>query len=258
LIAGNWKMNGTGDSLAEIAAVAGWVRENGPHPDVLMCPPFTLISRATGIAAGAVALGGQDCHAQMSGAFTGDVSAEMLRDAGASAVIAGHSERRRYHGETDAMVAAKAEAAWRAGLLAIVCIGETEEQRDAARTEAVVAAQLARSLPTGACRSTAAIAYEPIWAIGSGRTPGLDEIARTHQLIRAGLVSRFGDEGSRMRILYGGSVKPENARGILALPNVNGALVGGASLRADEFLGIVRSAPPEPNSLYSGGRRLPG
>jgi triosephosphate isomerase (TIM) len=247
LIAGNWKMNGTGDSIAEIASVAGWVRENGPYPDLLICPPFTLISRAAGVAAGALALGGQDCHAQVSGAFTGDVSAEMLRDAGASAVIAGHSERRRYHGETDAMVAAKAEAAWRAGLLAIICIGETEEERDAGRTETVVAAQLARSLPAGAYRSTAAIAYEPIWAIGSGRTPGLDEIARVHQLIRAGLELRLGEEGSRIRILYGGSVKPENARAILALPNVNGALVGGASLRADEFLGIVRSALAEPN-----------
>ena len=247
LIAGNWKMNGTGDSLAEIAALAGWARKNDPHADLLICPPFTLISRAAGVAGGAVAIGGQNCHAQMSGAFTGDVSAEMLRDAGASAVIAGHSERRRYHGETDAMVAAKAEAAWRARLLAIICIGETEEEHDAGRTETVVAAQLERSLPASARGSTAAIAYEPIWAIGSGRTPGLDEIARMHELIRAGLDRRFGEDGSRMRILYGGSVKPENAGPILALPNVNGALVGGASLRAEEFLGIVRSAPPQPN-----------
>jgi triosephosphate isomerase len=244
LIAGNWKMNGTGNCLAEIALVAGWVRENGSQADLLICPPFTLISRATGIAAGAVALGGQDCHAQMSGAFTGDVSAEMLRDAGAAAVIVGHSERRRYHGETDAMVAAKAEAAWHAGLLAIVCIGETEEEHDTGRTDQVVAAQLEQSLPAGALCSTAAIAYEPIWAIGSGRTPTLNEIAGVHRLIRAGLDGHFGEEGARMRILYGGSVKPENARPILTLPNVNGALVGGASLKAHEFLGIVRAAPP--------------
>ncbi|MGH6878233.1 MAG: triose-phosphate isomerase [Rhizomicrobium sp.] len=242
LIAGNWKMHGTGASLAEVAAVAQWRAGKALPADVLICPPFTLISRAAEIAAGAFAIGGQDCHALISGAFTGEVSAEMLRDAGASAVILGHSERRRYNAETDAMVAAKARAAWRAGLMAIVCVGETEEEHDAGRAEQVVSAQLEGSLPLDARSSTTAIAYEPVWAIGSGRTPAQTEIARMHQLIRAGLESRLGEYGSRVRILYGGSVKSGNAQPILGLLNVNGALVGGASLKAEEFLEIVRSA----------------
>jgi triosephosphate isomerase (TIM) len=243
LIAGNWKMHGVGNSLSGISAVAGWLADHKPHADVLICPPFTLVSRAAGVAQGRLLIGGQDCHPQVSGAFTGDVSAEMLRDAGASAVIVGHSERRRYHGETDALVAAKAEAAWRAGLLAIVCIGETEEQREAGRAEEVVLAQIDASVPDHPGAAATAIAYEPAWAIGSGRTPADRDIAQMHALIRARLESRFPAEDSGVPILYGGSVTPANAAGILALPSVNGALVGGASLKAEQFLDIVRAAP---------------
>ncbi|HEY3778012.1 MAG TPA: triose-phosphate isomerase [Rhizomicrobium sp.] len=243
LIAGNWKMNGTGDSLAEVTAVARWMSEAAPRADVLVCPPFTLIARATALAAGRIAIGGQDCSPQSSGAFTGDVSAAMLKDAGASAAIVGHSERRRYHGETDSLVGAKAKAAWRAGLLAVICFGETQDERDAGRAEDVVRAQIAGSIPVDMDSSNAAVAYEPVWAIGTGCTPTDDEIAGMHALIRGCLTARFGDTGAQMRILYGGSVKPANAGGILALPNVNGVLVGGASLIADEFLAIIGSAP---------------
>lgn len=242
LIAGNWKMNGTGDCLPEIAAIAQRAEQTS-RAEVLICPPFTLVSRAVAAAGGRIAIGGQDCHAKPSGAFTGDVSAEMLADAGASAIIVGHSERRRYHAETDSIVAAKATAAWRAGLLGIVCIGESEGEHDAGRAQEVVAAQLGASLPAGATSTNVVIAYEPVWAIGSGRTPGDDAITGMHRFIRAKLRERFGEEASRMRILYGGSVKPSNARVILALPDVNGALVGGASLRAGEFLTILQSVP---------------
>ncbi|HTT82467.1 MAG TPA: triose-phosphate isomerase [Rhizomicrobium sp.] len=243
LIAGNWKMHGTGPSLSDIVAVACWVAGNPVHADVLICPPFTLLSRAVATAGGRIAIGGQDCHERLSGAFTGDVSAEMLSDAGATAVIVGHSERRHYHGESDMMVAAKAKAAWRAGLLAIICIGETEEEHDAGQSEQVVLSQLDASVPAGLQPDTTAIAYEPVWAIGSGRTPTGREIGQMHELIRERLDSRFPVGGRFMPILYGGSVKPANAREILALPNVNGALVGGASLKAEEFLAIIRSAP---------------
>lgn len=241
LIAGNWKMHGTGVSLPEVAAVAEWVARNSPAADVLICPPFTLVSRAGEVAAGRIAIGGQDCHTQSCGAFTGDISAEMLRDAGASAVIVGHSERRHFHGETDAQVAAKAGAAIRAGLVAIICLGETPEQRAAGQAQEVVRAQIAGSIPVEGNDGNAVIAYEPIWAIGTGRTPSGVEIARIHGCIRAALSARGPDSGSQMRILYGGSVKAANAREILALPNVNGALVGGASLEAREFLAIVGS-----------------
>lgn len=243
LIAGNWKMNGTAASLSEVSAVAQWTAENAPGADVLICPPFTLISRASHVAAGRIAIGGQDCHAQVSGAFTGDVSAGMLCDAGASAVIVGHSERRRNHGESDSNVAAKAEAAWRAGLLTVICIGETEAEREAGRTQDVLRTQIAGSVAAGANSSDAVVAYEPVWAIGTGHTPTEPEIASLHALIRATLASRLGEQGLQMRILYGGSVNPANAGPILALPNVNGALVGGASLNAGEFLAIVRSLP---------------
>jgi triosephosphate isomerase len=243
LIAGNWKMNGTGESLVEVTAVARWAGENARDADVLLCPPFTLIARASCAAAGRIAIGGQDCSTHSSGAFTGEISAEMLKEAGACAVIVGHSERRRYHGETDFLVSAKANAAQCAGLLALICVGETEEEREDGRTEDVVRAQIAGSIPVGIKESTAAVAYEPVWAIGTGRTPTDDEIAGTHALIRGCLTERFGDSGSRMRLLYGGSVKPANAAGVLALPNVNGVLVGGASLKADEFLAVIRSVP---------------
>jgi triosephosphate isomerase len=229
LIAGNWKMNGLAASLAEIAAI----RDARPgHADILICPPATLIAQAA--ARGGVPIGAQDCHNEASGAFTGDISAEMLKDAGAVAVIVGHSERRQHHGETDAAVAAKARAAWRAGLVAIICIGETEAQRMNGEALDVVASQIAGSVPQGAAAANTAIAYEPVWAIGTGKTPTNDEIAQMHAHIRA----RVGD----LRILYGGSVKPGNAREILALADVDGALVGGASLKASDFLAIAEGA----------------
>jgi triosephosphate isomerase len=236
-------MHGTSAAIGEILAVAKSVAAEPVFCDVLVCPPFTLITRAAAAAEGLVAIGGQDCHAQPSGSFTGDVSADMLADAGASAVIVGHSERRRDHGETDIDVAMKTTAAWRAGLSAIVCIGETEEEHEASRAVEIVARQLDASLPLGACSASTAIAYEPVWAIGSGRTPTAEEIAAIHALIRNRLVERLGDEGSQLRILYGGSVKPANADSILTLPNVNGALVGGASLKWEEFLAIIRAVP---------------
>ncbi|HWA90337.1 MAG TPA: triose-phosphate isomerase [Rhizomicrobium sp.] len=230
LIAGNWKMNGLGDAaLAEIDAI-GAAKVAGC--DILICPPATLIARA---ARRGVPIGGQDCHAQISGAFTGDISAEMLKDAGAVAAIVGHSERRQRHAETDAQVAAKAEAAWRAGLTAIVCVGETEAERQAGHALDVVARQIAGSVPKGASGANAAIAYEPVWAIGTGRTPTNDEIAEMHAHIRT-------LSGPDFRLLYGGSVKPGNAKEILALANVDGALVGGASLKAQDFLGIAAGA----------------
>jgi triosephosphate isomerase len=242
LIAGNWKMNGTGASLVEIEAVARTVVGGKVACDVLICPPATLIAPAVAAADDRVQIGGQDCHAEVSGAFTGDISAEMLKDAGASAVIVGHSERRQYHGETDAMVAAKAKAAWRAGLLAIICIGESENERAEGKAFDVCSHQLAGSVPTGAKAATTCVAYEPIWAIGTGKTPTSDEIAQVHAHIRRELVTRFGSEGSDMRILYGGSVKPGNAKEILALDNVGGALVGGASLKAADFQSIFMAA----------------
>jgi triosephosphate isomerase len=190
-----------------------------------------------------VGIGGQDCHPDSQGAFTGDISAEMLRDAGATAVIVGHSERRQYHGESSALVAAKARAARRASLYAIICVGETEGERVAGRARDVVTTQLRESVPDDLKSTQAAVAYEPVWAIGTGRTPTIREIQEMHEAVREALGARNGEEGAGMRILYGGSVKPENAAQILAIPNVNGALVGGASLKAADFLRIVRSAP---------------
>ncbi|HEY0300789.1 MAG TPA: triose-phosphate isomerase, partial [Rhizomicrobium sp.] len=234
LIAGNWKMNGLGGSLAEIEALALGVED--PACDILICPPATLVSRAAAAAAGStVAVGGQDCHAEAAGAFTGDTSAEMLRDAGATAVIVGHSERRQYHGESDAVVAAKAKAAWRAGLGAIICVGETEAERDAGKAYDVCKSQLAGSVPAGATPQNTAIAYEPVWAIGTGKTPTTPDIAAMHAHIKACLPAP-------LRILYGGSVKPSNAAEILGLADVGGALVGGASLKAADFLTIVGGA----------------
>ena len=234
LIAGNWKMNGVAADLAQIEALARGAKS--PHCDILICPPATLVARAAAAASGtSVAIGGQDCHAEKSGAFTGDVSAGMLRDAGATAVIVGHSERRQYHAETDAVVAAKARAAWSAGLMAIICIGETEAQRDAGQADDVCKTQLAGSVPAGATSANTAIAYEPVWAIGTGKTPTNAEIAQMHAHIKASLAAP-------LRILYGGSVKPSNAKEILALADVGGALVGGASLKASDFLTIVEAS----------------
>ncbi len=238
LVAGNWKMNG----LAAFAAVVDDLAAACPVPgcDVLICPPATLLARFAG---GPFPVGGQDCHPEPAGAHTGDLAAEMLADAGASAVIVGHSERRADHGETDALVRAKAEAAWRAGLTAIVCVGETEAERDAGRTLDRIATQLDGSIPDGATSGTLVVAYEPVWAIGTGRTPSLDEIAEVHRFMRARLAARFGPEvADGVRLLYGGSVKPGNAAEIFAVEDVDGALVGGASLTAADFGPIVAAA----------------
>jgi triosephosphate isomerase len=242
LIAGNWKMNGLGASLAEIESLRKALAEEAAQADVLICPPATLIARAVAVAGKDIAIGGQDCHAEPSGAYTGDVSAEMLKDAGASTVIVGHSERRQYHGETDAVVAAKAYAAWRAGLKSIICIGETEAQRENGHALSVCTSQMQMCIPEGASVRTTAIAYEPIWAIGTGKTPTSAQIVEVHTLIRNHLTARFGEGGREIRILYGGSVKPGNAAEILALTDVNGALVGGASLKAADFLPIIRAS----------------
>jgi triosephosphate isomerase len=237
LVAANWKMNGLKASIAELEKIIVGARRL-TAVDLLVCPPATLIAGFAAKAQGTpVAIGGQDCRAEAAGAYTGDISAEMLRDAGAAAVIVGHSERRRYHAESDAAVRAKAIAARRAGLLAIICIGETRDERDAGRTSDVLRTQLNGSLPDDGER--VAIAYEPVWAIGTGLTPTRDDIAQTHAFIRERLSSRFAETGSNMRILYGGSVKPGNARDLLRADNVDGALVGGASLEADDFLSIA-------------------
>lgn len=242
LIAGNWKMNGLKASLAEIGAIA---RDGGDlwrTTDLLICPPTTLMFSAAAVLLGSkITLAGQDCHASASGAHTGDISAEMLADAGASAVIVGHSERRTDHGETNDIVRTKAEAAWRAGLVAIVCVGETLAERESGRALDVVGAQLAGSLPEGATASNLVVAYEPVWAIGTGKTPTVENIAEVHTFIRQKLTNRFNAEAGGMKILYGGSVKPSNATELLAVADVDGALVGGASLKADDFLGIARA-----------------
>jgi triosephosphate isomerase (TIM) len=240
LAAGNWKMNGTSVDLAEIAKLID--AHPAPNCDMLICPPATLLSRMAERAAGsALQIGGQDCHAGSNGAHTGDISAAMLKDAGASHVILGHSERRADHSETDASVQAKASAAQAIGLVAIVCVGETEAQRDAGTTLSVIGNQLAGSLPANLATAPEAlvVAYEPVWAIGTGRTPTLDEIAEVHSFIRNTLVKRYGEAAQEMRLLYGGSVKASNAAAIFALPHVNGALVGGASLKAADFAPIV-------------------
>ncbi|MBB6309679.1 triose-phosphate isomerase [Xanthobacter tagetidis] len=244
LIAGNWKMNGLKASAGELAAIAGaYDAALRARLDLLVCPPATLLAAFADTVSGTpVMLGGQDCHPLGSGAHTGDISAEMLKDAGASAVIVGHSERRGDHGEGDAVVKAKAKAAWRAGLLAVVCVGESLEEREAGEAAAVVTRQVRQSIPDGASAATLVVAYEPIWAIGTGRTPTTADVAEIHGTIRRVLTERFGAEGEGMRILYGGSVKPDNAAALLATADVDGALVGGASLKAADFLAIARAA----------------
>ena len=239
LAAGNWKMNGLGTSLTEATALSH--AHPDPSVDILLCPPATLLSRMSdALKDSAIATGGQDCHANTSGAHTGDISADMLCDAGATHVILGHSERREDHDEHDEVVRAKARAALTAGLTAVVCLGESEAQRDANNTLDIIGGQLAGSVPDDASAETVVIAYEPIWAIGTGRVPTLDQIAEVHDFIRARLIRRFGEGiGNGIRILYGGSVKPGNATEIFAVPNVDGALVGGASLKAADFTAII-------------------
>lgn len=239
LVAGNWKMNGLRASVAEFEAmIAGYGADLAAKVDLMICPPATLVS-ALASAGGPIPVGGQDCHAEVSGAHTGDIAAEMLKDAGASAVIVGHSERRTDHGETDAVVKAKAEAAVRAGLVAIVCVGETEAERKGGKTLDVVGTQVLGSLPAGLNGSTLVVAYEPVWAIGTGLVPTLADVAEVHGFIREKLVGLYGADGAGVRILYGGSVKPSNAKELLSVADVNGALVGGASLKAADFLAIA-------------------
>jgi triosephosphate isomerase len=233
-------MHGLQGSVAELEKIIASAKRLADSVDILVCPPATLLTAFAAAARGsAVAVGAQDCHAEASGAHTGDLSAEMLKDAGASAVILGHSERRQNHAESDADVQVKTQAAWRAGLMPIVCIGETKEERDAGATLSRIERQIDESLPP-ALKGDLVLAYEPVWAIGSGLTPTPSDVAQVHALIRDRLRARYGTAGEGARILYGGSVKPSNAKELMAVENVDGALVGGASLKADEFLGIAK------------------
>jgi triosephosphate isomerase len=245
LIAGNWKMNGLRASSAEFEAMLAGAPGVAAKADLLVCPPATLIAAFAEKARGSntIAIGAQDCHPRASGAHTGDLSAEMLADAGASAIIVGHSERRADHGESDALVRQKTEAVWRAGLTAIVCIGETQRQRDAGQALDICRGQLDLSLPDQARADNLVVAYEPVWAIGTGLTPTVGDVQQIHKFIRDFLIARFNGEGARTRILYGGSVKPSNAAELMAVANVNGALVGGASLKAADFLAIAAGCP---------------
>jgi triosephosphate isomerase (TIM) len=245
LIAGNWKMNGLKASMAEFEAMLAGAPKVAAKADLLVCPPATLIAALAEKARGSktLAIGAQDCHPEASGAHTGDLSAEMLADAGARAIIVGHSERRADHCESDMLVRQKAEAAWRAGLTAIVCIGETRHQRDSGQTLDICGGQLRGSLPEEARADNLVVAYEPVWAIGTGLTPTTADVEQVHRFIRDILTSRFNSEGARIRILYGGSVKPSNAAELMAVANVNGALVGGASLKAADFLAIAAGCP---------------
>ena len=253
LIAGNWKMNGVKASAGELGQMLASVGDLWRKADLVICPPSTLISTFAAVALGShIRIGAQDCHPEASGAHTGDISAEMLADAGATAVIVGHSERRADHAESDALVRRKAEAAWRAGLTAIVCVGETREQRDAGKALEICGGQLAGSLPDGSSAGNLVVAYEPVWAIGTGLTPTSGDVEQVHRFIRGvltsrfireSLLSRFKEEGAKVRILYGGSVKPSNAAELMGVANVNGALVGGASLKAADFLAIAKGCP---------------
>lgn len=244
LIAGNWKMNGSLDMTTDLinGIKAGAPPEN---TEMLVCPPFPYLSAAVSLTSGSgIKVGAQTCHSETSGAHTGDVAAEMLSDVGCTYVLVGHSERRADHGETDADVMAQARAAHRAGLNAIICVGETEAERDAGNTLDVVASQIGGSVPEGADAENTVIAYEPVWAIGTGRTPTTDEVQDVHAAIRANLAEQLGQGvADKIRILYGGSMKPTNAKELLALADVDGGLIGGASLKAEDFLGIARSAP---------------
>ena len=241
LVAGNWKMNGLGASSTELEAlISGYDSDLAAKVDTMICPPATLVGSFAEIAASsAVAIGAQDCHTAVSGAHTGDLSAQMFADAGASAIIVGHSERRADHGESNETVNAKAQAVWAQDLVAIICVGETEAERKGGETLDVIKAQLAGSVPEGAKAANTVIAYEPVWAIGTGLTPTADDVAEVHALMRDELTKALGDEGASMRLLYGGSVKPANAEELMGVANVDGALVGGASLKAADFLGIM-------------------
>jgi triosephosphate isomerase (TIM) len=240
LVAGNWKMNGLRKASSELLKILQDSVKIPRHVELVICPPATLIAQFAGLARGSrVRVGAQDCHPEPSGAYTGDIAAEMLADAGAVMVILGHSERRSYHKETDAQVRVKTLAAWRAGMVAIVCVGETRAERESRQTLDVIARQLAASLPEGARGENLVIAYEPVWAIGTGLTPTPADVAEVHSLIRSKLTERYRDAGDAMRILYGGSVKPTNAKELMHVANVDGALVGGASLKSDEFLAIA-------------------
>jgi len=243
LVAGNWKMNGTSASLNQLLMIGnGFMSGLDAQTEALICVPATLITRAAEILGRTpVHVGGEDCHAEESGAHTGDISAEMLKDAGASHVILGHSERRTDHGEDDAAVHAKAAAAWRAGLVAIICVGETRAERESGKTLDVLSRQIAGSVPVSATPQNTVVAYEPVWAIGTGLTPTAGDVAAAHAHIRARLVDKLGPQAARIRILYGGSVNPPNARKLRAVENVDGALVGGASLKAVDFLGIAEA-----------------
>jgi triosephosphate isomerase len=243
LVAGNWKMNGLRDSLHEITAMAtGLDAELTQKVDALICPPATLVYlAAAAVQDTGVSIGGQDCHSAASGAHTGDLSADMMRDAEATHIIVGHSERRTDHGESSGEVRDKAEAVHAAGLVAIICIGETKDERDAGRTLDVIREQLAASVPDAANAGNTTIAYEPVWAIGTGVTPTAGDVEEAHAVMRQELEARFGGDGASMRLLYGGSVKPANAAELMAVRNVDGALVGGASLKADDFLAICEA-----------------
>ena len=242
LVAGNWKMNGLSVNLEEAKLLATELGKGTFKCDVMLCPPSTLLAQAhLALKGSKVALGGQDCHAAVSGAHTGDISADMLKDVGATAVIVGHSERRTNHQETDAQVSAKAQAAHKSGLVAIICIGETLDERKGGNTLAVLTAQIAGSVPAGSTATNTVVAYEPVWAIGTGLTPTTKEVEEAHAHIRAELSKAMGGEGATTRILYGGSVKPTNAVELMGVANVNGALVGGASLKATDFMGIIEA-----------------
>lgn len=239
LAAGNWKMNGTQNSLSEIASLLKKI--NTPNCDVLICPPTTLIHSMAQITKNsAITVGAQDCHQQSKGSYTGDISGIILKDAGAKYVILGHSERRADHGETDAIIRDKTKAAWDAGLIAIVCVGESLEHREATNTLDIIGGQLATSIPDGATAENLVVAYEPIWAIGTGLIPSFNQIGEVHDFIRARLERRFGEGvGRSVRLLYGGSMNPKNAADISAVSNVDGGLIGGASLKADDFAQII-------------------
>ena len=241
LVAGNWKMNGSLTMLKEPRLLAAMLKDVKLKADVMVCPPAIILRRVKSVLKGTkIKVGGQDCHWSPSGAHTGDISAEMMKEAGCSAVIVGHSERRTNHGESDETVRKKAEACQRAGLAAIICVGETLDERKSGKTLEVVKRQLAGSLPQGSTAANTVIAYEPVWAIGTGLTPTTAEVAEVHAMIRTELSGLMGGEGAGTRILYGGSVKPSNAAELMSQPHVNGALVGGASLKAADFLGIIK------------------
>ncbi|MDG1995659.1 MAG: triose-phosphate isomerase [Emcibacteraceae bacterium] len=239
LVAGNWKMNGLAASKVEILKLNDLISDNGAKCDVLICPPFTLISSLTGLGADHVAIGAQDCHMNMTGAHTGDISAQMIKELGSNYIIVGHSERRADHGESNEVVKAKATAAQSQDTVAIICVGETIDERNAGQALDIVTSQVEASIPDDATVNNTIIAYEPVWAIGTGKVPTAKDVEEVHAAVRDVLNARFGEGGADVNILYGGSVKASNAEELMSVANVNGALVGGASLKADDFYGII-------------------